>query len=268
MTKTAAIKEARELLKNKCSFADEDIDHFLAKLLFSPYAEVRELASKYQARYLAEAARIELMASYEKSLYEQGLQYIAGIDEAGRGPLAGPVVAAAVILPRGCRIWGLNDSKKLSEARRLALEEEIKDKAVAYAVAGVNHLEIDRINIRMASLRSMAKAVERLEKQPEHLLIDAERLPKSDIPQTAIIKGDSLSISIAAASILAKNHRDRIMGRFDKLYPQYGFALHKGYPTPVHKQKVAVYGFSPIHRRTFDASLPEASFDKSITIGK
>jgi len=268
MTKTAAIKAAREFFKNKCNFADEDINQFLAAFLASPYPEVRELASKYQARYLAEAARIKLMSSYENSLYEQGLQYIAGIDEAGRGPLAGPVVAAAVILPRSCRIWGLNDSKKLSEARRLALEEEIKAKAVAYAVAGVNHLEIDRINIRMASLRAMAKAVSRLGMHPEHLLIDAERLPKLDIPQNAIIKGDSLSISIAAASILAKNHRDRIMGRFDKLYPQYGFALHKGYPTTAHKQKVAACGFSPIHRRTFDASLPEASLNKSITIAK
>lgn len=268
MTKTAALKEVREMLKAKTKFTDEDIHDFLDELWASPYPEVRELASKYQARYLAEASRIELMASYEKSLYEKGLQYIAGIDEAGRGPLAGPVVAAAVILPVGCRIWGLNDSKKLSEARRFELEEEIKEVAVAYAVAGVNHLEIDRINIRVASLLAMSKAVSRLGMQPEHLLIDAERLPRLDIPQTAIIKGDSLSISIAAASILAKNHRDRIMGRFDKLYPQYGFALHKGYPTIAHKQKVAECGFSPIHRRTFDASLPNSYLNKYNTISK
>jgi len=257
MSKTAAIKEAKQLLKTKCNFADEDIQDFLAALFDSPYAEVRQLATTFSARYAAETSRLQIMASYEQSLYDRGLQYIAGIDEAGRGPLAGPVVAAAVILPTGCRIWGLNDSKKLSESQRFALEEEIKAKAVAYAVAGVNHLEIDRINIRMASLQAMAKAVGRLTMEPEHLLIDAERLPKLNIPQTAIIKGDSKSISIAAASILAKNHRDRIMCRFDSLYPEYGFAVHKGYPTIAHKENIASYGYSPIHRRTFNACLPE-----------
>jgi ribonuclease HII len=194
--------------------------------------------------------RWQSMIAYELELWRQGLVYVVGLDEAGRGPLAGPVAAAAVILPAGCFIPGLNDSKKLTEAARLRLEPQIKEQALSWAVACVNHRVIDRINILEASRLAMMKAIARLDILPQHLLTDALRLP-SAIPQSNIIHGDSLSVSIAAASVLAKNHRDRIMVNFARLYPQHGFARHKGYPSAAHKAAIAEYGLTPIHRRSF-----------------
>jgi len=190
------------------------------------------------------------MNEYEDALRRQGITAIAGIDEAGRGPLAGPVVAGAVILPAGCEILGLNDSKQLSEKKRLQLEEEIKEKALAWACIAVSAQRIDEINILQATKQAMCEAVAALSVTPQHLLLDAITLPV-DLPQTPIIKGDCKSVSIAAASILAKNERDRMMVAYDAQYPVYGFAKHKGYPTAQHKESLRTHGFSPIHRRTF-----------------
>jgi len=214
-------------------------------------ADFRAVAEAHLARRAAEEQRLIAMSAYERWLQERGTTLICGIDEAGRGPLAGPVVAAAVILPPDCRIWQLDDSKKLSEKVRLQLEEQIKQKAIAWAVAGVNHAKIDEINILQAALLAMRRAVNKLTVQPQHLLIDALEIPHIGIPQTGLVHGDAVSVSIAAASILAKNHRDRIMQKFDAMYPAYGYAGHKGYPTAKHRQAVRECGPSPIQRLSF-----------------
>lgn len=199
-----------------------------------------------------EKHRLLAMYEIENVYYEKGLELVAGCDEAGRGPLAGPVVAAAVILPPHCIIPQLNDSKKLTEKRRYALEPMIKEKAIAWAVARIEAEEIDEINILKASLKAMAQALESLTTPAEVALIDGPYgLHQDKIPQEAIVKGDSRSASIAAASILAKTERDRIMTEYDALYPEYGFKKHKGYPTKAHREAVKTYGFSPIHRKTF-----------------
>ncbi len=190
------------------------------------------------------------MRCYEDQLLSEGYTRIAGLDEAGRGPLAGPVTAAAVILPPDCLILGLDDSKKLSEKKRLRLEEEIKAKALAWCCASVDPETIDAINILEASRLAMQQAVNGLTLAPQYLLIDALQLPLL-LPQQSIIKGDAKSVSIAAASILAKNARDRMMVAFDAQYPGYGFARHKGYPTAAHKQALRDLGYTPIHRRSF-----------------
>lgn len=199
-----------------------------------------------------EETRLLEMYRFEDEFYKKGKRHIAGCDEAGRGPLAGPVVAAAVILPHRCLIVSLDDSKKLSEKKRLLLEQEIKETAIAWSVARVEAEEIDRINILEASRKAMLMAVEQLSVPADAILIDGPYgLHQETIPQKAVKKGDSLSASIAAASILAKNHRDRIMVNYDSVYPQYGFVKHKGYPTKYHREMIHRYGLSPIHRRTF-----------------
>ncbi len=196
-----------------------------------------------------ELARLEAMKEYEYT-YE-ACSCICGIDEAGRGPLAGPVVAAAVVLPRDCRILYLNDSKKLSEKKRDMLFDEIKEKAAAYGIGMASPERIDQINILQATYEAMRQAVGRLEVIPDILLNDAVTIPGLDMMQIPIVKGDAKSVSIAAASILAKVTRDRMMEEYDKLYPEYGFAKHKGYGTAAHIQALRSYGPCPIHRRTF-----------------
>lgn len=175
----------------------------------------------------------------------------AGIDEAGRGPLAGNVVAAAVILPYGCEIEGLNDSKKLSEKKRELLFDIIKEKAIDWCIAEASPEEIDRYNILGATMLAMKRAEEGLKVRPEHLLIDGNRAKGFDLPVTTVIKGDALVPSISAASVLAKVTRDRQCIEMDKEYPQYGFAIHKGYPTKAHREAVLQYGPCPLHRRSF-----------------
>ena len=197
-----------------------------------------------------EDARLLEMSKYEQEFWTRGICYIAGIDEAGRGPLAGPVTAAAVILPQDCQIEGINDSKKLSEKKRLVLEDVIKKQALAWSCVSINHLVIDNINILEASRLAMSRAVQRLQIKPQLLLIDALSL-QTDIPQKSLIHGDALSISIAAASIIAKNTRDRLMLKCDQLWPEYGFAKHKGYPTVAHKEALHIHGYCPIHRKSF-----------------
>lgn len=189
---------------------------------------------------------------YETEAYEKGFSLICGVDEAGRGPLAGPVCAAAVILPRDLEIEGLNDSKKLSDKRRRALYDIITEQAVAYGIAMVDEKVIDEINILQATFLAMRQAVQRLSEKPALALVDGNREPDfGDIPVKTIIKGDSLSANIAAASILAKVTRDRFMEQQDAIYPQYGFAVHKGYGTKAHYEALRQYGACPIHRRTF-----------------
>ena len=177
---------------------------------------------------------------------------VAGVDEAGRGPLAGSVVAAAVILDDGRPITGLTDSKKLSAARRSDLEQEIRYKARAWAVAEASHSEIDSINILQASLLAMKRALLELELKPEQVLIDGNRLPVLDgYRMLAIVRGDLSEPCISAASILAKEYRDRQMLELDRIYPEYGFARHKGYPTALHRELLRKHGVSPVHRRSF-----------------
>ncbi len=196
------------------------------------------------------------MMSEERKLYSEGnkagpVKYIAGVDEVGRGPLAGPVVTAAVILPEDFSILGVNDSKKLSEKRRNELFDQIKDKAICYSIGIRDNNEIDRINILEATKEAMLEAVRNLAVKPDHVLIDALTLKDLDIPQTGIIKGDANSVSIAAASILAKVTRDRMMVAYHDEYPDYAFDKNKGYGTKAHYEGLDKAGVSPIHRRSF-----------------
>lgn len=189
--------------------------------------------------------------SYEHRAWEEGYEVICGVDEAGRGPLAGPVCAAAVILPRDLEIEGLNDSKKLTDKRRRALYDVITKEAVAYGIAFATEQEIDEINILQATFLAMRRAMEQLSVRPSLALIDGNRETDFGLPVKTIVKGDSLSANIAAASILAKVTRDTFMEEQDKLYSQYGFAVHKGYGTKAHYEALRQYGACPIHRRTF-----------------
>ena len=191
------------------------------------------------------------MWSYEKKAASSGFFHVAGLDEAGRGPLAGPVVASAVILPESFNDDRITDSKKLTPKKRDELFDVVYDHALSVGVGVVDHVQIDSINILQASLLAMQIAVKHLTHEPDYLLIDGIFQIDSHLPQEAIKKGDSLSISIAAASIIAKVTRDRMMLEYDALYPQYGFAKHKGYPTKAHKEAVSQYGVCPIHRKTF-----------------
>ncbi|MCI5995613.1 MAG: ribonuclease HII [Blautia sp.] len=210
--------------------------------LIKKYKKKQELLEK-------EHIRLEEMRKYEHR-YEN-LGYICGIDEAGRGPLAGPVVAGAVILPGDCEILWLNDSKQLSEKKREALYEEIMEKAIAAEVGIVGPERIDEINILQATYEAMRQAIGKLKVRPQILLNDAVTIPDMEIPQEPIIKGDAKSLSIAAASVIAKVTRDRIMKEYDRMMPEYGFAGHKGYGSSAHIRAIREYGPSPIHRRTF-----------------
>lgn len=188
---------------------------------------------------------------FEHLAHENGFEVVCGIDEAGRGPLAGPVFAAAVILPDGLEDLGINDSKKLSEKKRDALFDVICEKAISYGIASASEQEIDEINILNAAFLAMKRAVEQLSVKPELALVDGNREPHTGIKEYTIVKGDSKSISIAAASILAKVSRDRYMQKLDEEYPQYMFKKHKGYPTALHYELIKQYGISPVHRRSF-----------------
>ena len=191
------------------------------------------------------------MWEIEKEYFGQGIQMICGVDEAGRGPLAGPVCAAAVILPAELDIPGLDDSKKLSDKRRRELFPVIKDKAIAYGIGFADHTEIDNINILQATYLAMERAMAQLQITPELALIDGNRAKDFGIPVKTVIHGDSLSASIAAASILAKVTRDDLMLEYAKEYPGYGFEIHKGYGTKAHYEAIEMNGICPIHRRSF-----------------
>ena len=203
------------------------------------------------------------MNVFELACQQSGYKQIAGVDEAGRGALAGPVIAAAVILPIDCSLGGLNDSKQLSPKQRDRLSDEIHRVAVAIGVGAIDNQVIDRLNILNATLLAMKAAVENLTRQPDYLLVDGLHLPQIDIPGEAIPKGDSRSYSIAAASIIAKTTRDKRMIALDRTYPNYGFLKHKGYPTAQHRQAIAEFGASDIHRHTFKL-LPDDQIELSL----
>ncbi len=193
----------------------------------------------------------KLTYDYESEFVQRGYKAICGVDEAGRGPLAGPVVAAACILPFGCEIEGLNDSKKLTEKKRDALFDVIREKAVAYSVAFATNEEIDKLNILNATMLAMARAILSLPVPADFALVDGNCIRNFPIPAQTIVKGDAKSPSIAAASILAKVTRDRYCMEMDAMYPEYDFKKHKGYPTKEHRELVMKYGPCPLHRRSF-----------------
>ena len=215
--------------------------HNLAKLIRQRWRKNR-----------AEGQRLHNLLRFEIELWEQGFNFIAGVDEAGMAPLAGPVVAGAVILPRNYKLKRLNDSKQiLDEAVRDELADQIKADALFWSVGRAEVEEIDTLNIYHAGLLAMQRAVEGLTSTPDFILVDARRIPHCPTPQRGIIKGDALSASIAAASIIAKTTRDAIMTQFDSVHPGYNFATHKGYPTPEHCRCLKELGATPIHRRSF-----------------
>ena len=246
----ATIKEVKERL----AMIDE-LDHpFFEELILDGRAGVQAAISKRKRelqKQVDEDLRLEKMLAYEKELYTQGIQLIAGVDEVGRGPLAGPVVAAAVILPKACKIPGLNDSKKIPKSKHKEIYEAVLQNAVAIGIGIKDNQVIDQVNIYEATKLAMMEAIGQLEPQPQHLLIDAMRL---DLPisQTSIIKGDANSLSIGAASIVAKVTRDQMMEEFDREYPGYDFAQNAGYGTPNHLAGLDQLGVTPIHRRSFE----------------
>ena len=206
--------------------------------------------------------KLKLLLARERVLWGSGIEHVAGVDEAGVGPLAGPVVAAAVVFPRDCGILGVNDSKAIDPERRESLALEIRERALAFAVAVVEPEEIDRVNVYQATLRAMARAVLALSVTPQHVLVDARRIPDCEIPQEPIIKGDTLCHAIAAASILAKTSRDALMRGYEETYPGYGFAEHKGYSTDAHRDAIKRLGPCAIHRRSFTLLRPPTLFDE------
>ena len=212
---------------------------------------ILDAVNKRRRKNRAEGQRLRHLFRFENELWDAGVEHVAGVDEAGMSPLAGPVAAAAVILPRGYRLIGVDDSKKLDPETRATLAVEIETAAIAWSVGLVSPEEIDRVNIYWAGILAMRRAVEGLSTRPDHLLIDARKIRELDIPQKSIVHGDALSFSIAAASIIAKTTRDRIMRDLDDQYPGYGFARHKGYPVREHYDALDRLGACPVHRRSF-----------------
>ena len=203
-----------------------------------------------------EEERLKQLKQIEEEIYNTGVETICGIDEAGRGPLAGPVVVAAVIMPRDSFIEGVNDSKKVSEKKRELLYDLITKEAIAWGVGIIDQKEIDRINILNATKEGLTTAIKNLEVKPDRIIVDALKgIDTLGIPYTSIIKGDAKCYSIATASIIAKVTRDRIMRQWDEVYPQYGFEKHKGYGTAMHMQAIREYGLCPLHRRSFTKNI-------------
>ncbi len=244
------IKEVKERLATI-----DELDHPLfEELILDGRAGVQAAISKRKhelQKRVDEDLRLEKMLAYENELYAQGIDLIAGVDEVGRGPLAGPVVAAAVILPKACKIPGLNDSKKIPKSKHKEIYEDVLQNAIAIGIGVKDNQVIDQVNIYEATKLAMMEAIGQLEPQPQHLLIDAMKLDLP-IPQTSIIKGDANSLSIAAASIVAKVTRDQMMEKFDREYPGYDFAQNAGYGTAKHLAGLDQLGVTPIHRRSFE----------------
>lgn len=253
------IKEVKERLATI-----DRLDHPLfEELIADGRAGVQAAISKRKRelqKQVEEDLRLEKMLAYEKELYAQGIQLIAGVDEVGRGPLAGPVVAAAVILPENCKIPGLNDSKKIPKSKHQAIYQAVLDQALSVGIGVKDNQVIDQVNIYEATKLAMLEAIQELDQQPQQLLIDAMKL---DLPisQTSIIKGDANSLSIAAASIVAKVTRDQMMAAYDQEYPGYDFGQNAGYGTSKHLEGLEKYGVTPIHRRSFEPIKSMTNFD-------
>lgn len=213
--------------------------------------EVLRLVRKRRAENRAEGQRLRHLLRYETELWERGVGLVAGVDEAGMAPLAGPIVAGACLLPRDYRPRGIDDSKQLDARARARLAADIKAHAICWAVARAEVHEIDGINVYRAGLLALTRAVRGLARRPDHVLVDARKLPELGIPHTPIVHGDALSLTIAAASILAKTTRDALMAELDLVHPGYGFARHKGYPTAEHFDALGRLGACPVHRRSF-----------------
>lgn len=243
-----------EIKKKLSETGMEEIEKQLEEFRLDTRIGVKKLVTAFEKKfevYQKELERLDTISFYEKQYYEKGFQMIAGIDEVGRGPLAGPVVAGAVILERGTKILGINDSKKISAAKREELYEKIKEKAIAYAIGVVSPKVIDEINILQATYEAMRRALKNLKVQPDFILADAVTIPEISIKQTGIIQGDAKSISIGAASILAKVERDKMMVEMDQLYPGYHFAKNKGYGSEEHIAAIKEKGICAIHRKSF-----------------
>ena len=246
----ATIKEIKEQLANIQRLDDPLLTELEQDIRSGVIQAIAKQKREIQKR-IDEDLRLEKMLAYEKELYAQGIDLIAGVDEVGRGPLAGPVVAAAVILPKACKIPGLNDSKKIPKSKHKEIYEAVLQNAIAIGIGIKDNQVIDQVNIYEATKLAMMEAIGQLEPQPQHLLIDAMKL---DLPisQTSIIKGDANSLSIAAASIVAKVTRDQMMEEFDREYPGYDFAQNAGYGTTKHLAGLDQLGVTPIHRRSFE----------------
>ena len=246
----ATIKEIKEQLANIQRLDDPLLTELEQDGRSGVIQAIAKQKREIQKR-LDEDLRLEKMLAYENELYAQGIDLIAGVDEVGRGPLAGPVVAAAVILPKACKIPGLNDSKKIPKSKHKEIYEDVLQNAIAIGIGVKDNQVIDQVNIYEATKLAMMEAIGQLEPQPQHLLIDAMKLDLP-IPQTSIIKGDANSLSIAAASIVAKVTRDQMMEDFDREYPGYDFAQNAGYGTTKHLAGLDQLGVTPIHRRSFE----------------
>ena len=252
MTEGKTVEKIGEIKEKLAALGDGELASFIRQYSSderSGVIKLVDIASKRSDRYEKELQRTEALKKYEKE-YDK-YSYICGIDEVGRGPLAGPVVAGAVILPKDCDILYINDSKKLSAAKREELYDIIMEKAVAVGIGMVGPDRIDEINILQATYEAMRQAIGKLDPQPALLLNDAVTIPQVTIPQVPIIKGDAKSISIGAASIVAKVTRDRLMETYADIYPEYGFAGNKGYGSAEHIAALKQYGPTPIHRRSF-----------------
>ncbi len=241
--------EVQALLKDRDADPEE-----IAALASDPRKGVQRLLAAYMRRMEKEnkeIARVEAMYACESELYKKGIQYIAGIDEVGRGPLAGPVTVAAVILKPHWFAWGLNDSKKVTPKHREVLAEKIQKEAAAVSIVSLPAEEIDALNIYEATMTAMYEAVKRLPIRPEAVIVDAMPLHFS-VPTLSLVHGDARSASVAAASIAAKVHRDHLMDEYDRTYPEYGLAKNKGYGTAEHIAAIERFGITPIHRKSFD----------------
>ena len=246
-----SLAELRERFLDGDQPLPEDCEDALSQDPRAGAREVLRLVRKRRAENRAEGQRLRRLLRYEHELWERGVAFVAGVDEAGMAPLAGPVVAGACILPRDYRPRGIDDSKQLDRRERERLAADIKRNAVCWAVAHAEVEEIDRLNIYRAGLLALTRAVKALSTSPDHVLVDARKLPDLPLPQTPIVHGDALSLTIAAGSILAKTSRDALMAAMDGAHPGYGFARHKGYPTAEHFAALRKLGACPIHRRTF-----------------
>ena len=258
-TADLSVKEVKNISEAVNGTADEKFIEILQNDSRAGVKKLGEKLLKQNNDYIKELDRLEEMKFYEKTVKSQGIDLVCGIDEAGRGPLAGPVVAAAVILPDDLYIEYLNDSKKLNEEKREAIYDVIMEKALHVGVGISSNERIDEINILNATYEAMKSAIENMDTQPQYLLIDAATLKDVDIMQMPIVKGDAKSVSIAAASVIAKVTRDRLMKQYDEVYPGYHFSGHKGYGTKEHYAAIKKIGASPIHRMSFlkETDLPE-----------